>query len=479
MPTPTLDELRAAGLTAGLDAVGHTSADPFPEVRAVLEERRAKGLHATMAFTYRNPARSTEPAATLPDARTLIVAARSYHRAEPPRPPGPGPYARTARYVWADDQERLLAGLESIADALRNAGYRAVVVSDQNNLVDRAVAHRAGLGWYGKNANLLLPGVGSWFLLGAVVTDAVVTDAVVTDRGPDASVDAPRSGVLTDRDQDATIEAPPPDPGTRRGLDASDGASPSALVTDRGPDAPVGASRRQPVTDGGPDASGGALGPRPDPPVVPDGCGSCARCLPACPTGALVAPGVLDARRCLSWTLQATGVFPVDQRVALGDRIYGCDDCQDVCPPNRVELRRRGPDGTGKPARVGSPERAWVDVLALLAATDEELLARHGRWYIARRQPRYLRRNALVVLGNVGDGTDPATCETLARALVDDDPLVRAHAVWSARRLGCDDLVMAARDDLDPDVHAELAREVPRRDRRAPVHQSATVGPTS
>ncbi|MGI8754586.1 MAG: tRNA epoxyqueuosine(34) reductase QueG [Acidimicrobiales bacterium] len=406
MLTPTFDELRAVGLAAGLDAVGHTSADGFPEVRAVLEQRRAKGLHATMAFTYRNPARSTEPAATLPGARTLIVAARSYHRAEPARPSGPGPYARTARYVWGDDQDRLLAGLGSIANALRNAGHRAVVVSDQNNLVDRAVAHRAGLGWFGKNTNLLLPGVGSWFLLGAVITDAV-------------------------------------------------------------------------ITEGGLDASAGAFQPQSDPPEVPDGCGSCSRCLPACPTGALVAPGVLDARRCLSWTLQATGVFPIDQRVALGDRIYGCDDCQDVCPPNRVELHRRRPDGAGVPALAGSPERAWVDVLGLLAATDDELLARHGQWYIARREPRYLRRNALVVLGNVGDGADPSTRATLTRALADADPIVRAHAVWSARRLGCDDLVMAARDDPDPDVRAELAREVPRCDRRAPVQRPATIKLTS
>ena len=404
MPAPTLDELRTIATVAGLDAVGHTSADAFPEVRATLEQRRAEGLHGSMAFTFRNPARSTDPAATLPGARTLVVAARSYHRTEPPPPAGPGPFARTARYVWGDDQEILLGGLGLVADALRDAGYRAVVISDQNNLVDRAVAHRAGLGWFGKNANLLLPGVGSWFLLGAVLTDAIVTEG----------------------ETDASAAPSAPHSVTGSELDASADAS--------------------------------------ETPVVADGCGSCRRCLPACPTGALVAPGVLDARRCLSWTLQATGTFPIDQRVALGDRIYGCDDCQEVCPPNRVEVRRHGPDGRNRPLAEGSTDRAWVDVLAMLAATDEELLARHGRWYIARRQPRHLRRNALVVLGNVGDGTDPGTREALARCLSDADPLVRAHAVWSARRLGCDDLLMAVHHDPDPEVRAELARPVPRRD---------------
>ena len=71
-----------------------------------------------------------------------------------------------------------------------------------------------------------------------------------------------------------------------------------------------------------------------------EGCGSCSRCLTACPTGALVAPGVLDARRCLAWLVQAPGSFPEEYRQALGDRIYGCDECQQVCPINRVADRR-------------------------------------------------------------------------------------------------------------------------------------------
>jgi epoxyqueuosine reductase len=106
---------------------------------------------------------------------------------------------------------------------------------------------------------------------------------------------------------------------------------------------------------------------------------------------------------------------------------------------------------------VGERVRAWVPVLEVLAATDEELLARHGAWYIPHRDPRYLRRNALVVLGNVGDGTDPAVRDALGTALRADDPMLRSHAVWSARRLGCDDLLVELTGDPDPDVQAELA----------------------
>src|SRR5690606_1907168 len=101
------------------------------------------------------------------------------------------------------------------------------------------------------------------------------------------------------------------------------------------------------------------------------------------------APGVVDARRCLAWLVQAPGRFPPSFRAALGDRIYGCDDCQEVCPPNRLVDRRDPPPG-------GDDQQAWVDLVDLLDADDDELLRRHGRWYVPRRQPRYLRRNALV-----------------------------------------------------------------------------------
>ncbi len=101
----------------------------------------------------------------------------------------------------------------------------------------------------------------------------------------------------------------------------------------------------------------------------------------------------------------------------MGDRIYGCDDCQEVCPPNRVRLRRRSrAEGDGAPL-VDRDPAAWVDLLGLLEADDEALLARHGRWYVADRDPRHLRRNALVALGNVADPADARVAAALARVL--------------------------------------------------------------
>jgi epoxyqueuosine reductase len=380
---PPVDDLVAAGRAAGLDAVGVAPAVPFSSTRRHLTDRKAAGLHGGMRFTYLRPERSTDPAAALPDARALVVGARSYRRSLDPAPdPGPtsdgstpGPSGRVARYAWEDHYGPLKAALAVVADRLRSAGWRARVLADDNALVDREAAYRAGLGWYGKNANLLLPGHGSWFVLGSVVTDAPLVDG-----------------------------RPPVEP-------------------------------------------------------VPDGCGGCTRCLEGCPTGAIVAPGVVDARRCLAWLLQVDGPFPRDHRVALHDRLYGCDDCQEVCPPNR-RLDRSAAAPDAPPA--GEDAQATVDVLDLLAASDDELMARHGRWYIPRRQPRYLRRNALLVLGNVGDPTDPLVAAAVAAALASSDPLVRAHAVWAARRLGRDDLVLAAglAADDDPLVRAELEARV-------------------
>jgi epoxyqueuosine reductase len=206
--------------------------------------------------------------------------------------------------------------------------------------------------------------------------------------------------------------------------------------------------------------------PTAEPPTERSACGTCDRCLPACPTGALVEPGVLDANRCLAWLVQQEGVFPRRFREALGDRLYGCDACQDVCPPNRLEIRRRPPRPT--PAAQDEAE-ASVDLLELLEEPDDDvLLARYGRWYIAGRQARHLRRNALVVLGNVGDGHDQRTAAVLTRTLAHHDPLVRAHAVWAAARLARTDLLTTTapglvRHDDHPWVRAELGALPPPR----------------
>src|SRR5947208_322640 len=159
----------------------------------------------------------------------------------------------------------------------------------------------------------------------------------------------------------------------------------------------------------------------PTPPLDLD-CGSCRLCVDACPTGALDEPGTLDANRCLSYWTQAPAPIPPEYRAELGPMVYGCDVCQDVCPWNRgVEGRR-----AGEPLPEGA--EAHVSLVDWLEASDADLRRRYDRLYFPRNDPRYLRRNALVALGNTGGREHEPLLEDYA---ADSDSLLSAHAEWA------------------------------------------------
>lgn len=166
------------------------------------------------------------------------------------------------------------------------------------------------------------------------------------------------------------------------------------------------------------------------PPSTPveDGCGPCARCIPACPTGAILAPGVIDANLCLAWVLQKPGDIPESLREAVGDRLYGCDDCQSACP----QVQRAAIPGPAPSRRPG----ARVDPRWIVRASDAEVMELCDDWYVHGRDPRWLRRNALVILGNVGDAADPETAAVVASAAAGPDEMLAEHARWAAHRLG-------------------------------------------
>ena len=341
---PVRDALIAIGRSEGLAAVGVTHAGVFEETRRHLVDRRRTGLSADMQFTYRNPDRSTDPGRILPGARSLVVGAWSYRRHESdPSDESDEPDRRdekdedekdedekdedekdervdgrsrsrpvgwVARYARRDHYASLRHGLDAMAGHLRSLGWRAMVVCDDNALTDRAAAHRAGIGWFGKNSLILVPGSGSWVVLGAVVTDAPLA-----------------------------------------------------------PSAPEG------------------------PPDHAEGCGSCARCLTACPTGALVAPGVLDARRCLAWLVQATGSFPEQYRRALGGRDLRMRRVSAGLPHKpgrraqeplaRSRGRHRAPGGPGRPPqrhrrRADGGPRPLVHPRPRSALPAEECAGRTG-----------------------------------------------------------------------------------------------------
>jgi epoxyqueuosine reductase len=155
-------------------------------------------------------------------------------------------------------------------------------------------------------------------------------------------------------------------------------------------------------------------------------CGSCTRCIDACPTGALDEPGVLDSTKCLSYWSQAPGSIPEEYRTEMGQQVYGCDICQDVCPWNRGVEKRRADE---RPVPGAEPV---VSLLEWLEAPDEELKERYDRLYFPRNDPRYLRRNALVAAGNSGAAS---LLDAVDRLRHDEDDLLREHARWAADRL--------------------------------------------
>jgi epoxyqueuosine reductase len=155
-------------------------------------------------------------------------------------------------------------------------------------------------------------------------------------------------------------------------------------------------------------------------------CGSCRLCIDACPTGALDEPGTVDANRCLSYWTQSKHSIPEAYRTELDDRVYGCDICQDVCPWNRgIEKRRAGDP-------VPPDAEPIVSLVDWLEAEDADLRLRYERLFVPRNDPRYLRRNALVALGNNGRPEDRQLAERYAAS---DDEMLQEHAEWALARL--------------------------------------------
>ncbi len=366
-------DLEKTGLKNGLDAFGIAKADQFTKTLEILKARKEQGLHGGMNFTYRNPVRSTTPAITMPDAQSLVVGARSYWKTQEEASNKIDPQGKVALYAQENNYEKLREGLLAVAEELESKGYKTIILIDDNALVDREAAYQAGIGWYGKNANILIPKRGSWFVLGSILTNSILE-----------------------------------------------------------PNTPV-----------------------------KDNCGSCTKCMNSCPTEAIISPGVIDSNRCLAWLVQSPKDFPPEFRGALGDKIYGCDDCQDVCPVNKYEERVE--------KLKTRKNKSTVPVFNILEQDDETLISKYGQWYIPQRDPRYLRRNALLVLGNIGTAESEKVQAIVSRYLESADSMLRSYAVWAAKRLGLTNLLKGMENDVSEDVQRELALQVKQVDKTLKV----------
>jgi len=193
-----------------------------------------------------------------------------------------------------------------------------------------------------------------------------------------------------------------------------------------------------------------------DPPFLPDHCGSCTRCLDACPTSCILPDRTLDASRCISYlTIELKGAIPETLRPQMDDWIFGCDVCQQVCPWNqRFALPQ------GDPAFSPRPDAPRPDLISELSLTPPEFNRKFKGSPVKRSKRRGYLRNVAVALGNSGDReVVPALAQTLAR---ESEPLVRGHAAWALGQLGGEAARRSLQDALvnenDPKVHAAIRR---------------------
>jgi epoxyqueuosine reductase len=350
-----VERVRSAARALGFDAVAIARADiPLGRDIERYDAFIAEGMHGEMGYLARNRlARARlDGDGVLRGARSVVCLARRYPRSPEVDPSPSGVTGSIARYARGRDYHGFLRRrLRRLASLLRSFGsksdpVRARPLCDDEPVLERAWAARAGLGFVGKNGMLIVPGLGSMVLLGEVVT---------------------------------TLALPPDTPMTER-------------------------------------------------------CGTCTRCLKACPTQAFAAPFVLDARRCVAYlTIEHRTAIPAELSEGVGTHLFGCDDCQTTCPFNGGALTRAPPGAAdGDPfaplerwSRVRLEDFLSLDEAGWRAISEGSPLKRSGRTGIAR--------NAALVLGNRGD---PAALAALREA-VDrhESAMVREAAAWAIERL--------------------------------------------
>lgn len=350
MSSVTTSSIRRRAAELGFDLCGIAPAEAYPELQA-LGGWLAQGYAGRMTYLNRTARKRANVRHWLPSARSVISVACVYHtnrplsveRADSDR-------AVIARYAWGDDYHDVLTSrLERLLVWMREvhpAPFDARVGVDDAPVQERVFASRAGLGWIGKNTCVINPEIGSWLVLGEIVT----------------SLD----------------------------LDA-------------------------------------------DEPVL-DQCGTCQLCLDACPTGAIVEPYVVDARRCLSYlTIEIKKDIPEEQRPDLGSHVFGCDICQDVCPYNVSA------PASVDPAWQPRPELEHPRLADLWRASDDDLEQTIAGTALRRRGVAGLRRNVAVALGN---SRSPHAGSVLASLRADAptaaEPVVQAHRDWAIARLTAD-----------------------------------------
>ncbi len=320
-----------------------------------------KGFAGEMSYLARRQAERLEPQRLLASVQSVLVAAFPYDPGQAnTHDPTKG---NIARYAWGEDYHEVLQGkLRQFSQWFEQyfPQFRLYLSVDAQPVLEKAWAQQAGLGWLGKNTNILRTERGSYFFLAVLLTDLPL------------EVDSPMT----------------------------------------------------------------------------DHCGDCQRCLEICPTGALVAPYVLDARLCISYlTIEAKGAMPRHLRSLMGNHIFGCDDCQEVCPWNRFSRVTEEIKFFLKPEIHHRPLAHWLQL------GPEEFKTCFAGSPVLRAKWRGFMRNVLVAAGNSGD---MGLIKEVKEKMDHEDPLVRLHAIWAYGRLAGSE----ARSDLERCLLLESVPEI-------------------
>ena len=339
-------QIKQAARELGFELAGIASVEPLERDYIAFHQWCDQGFAAGMDYMTRRPERHAHPRTLVPYAQSLITLAVDYATAAPVFE-HEHRYGRVARYAWGLDYHDVvkprLKTLVSKIEGIVGHGIHARCFVDAVPLLERALAARAGLGFFGKNTNLLQPRSGSWFFLSEILLDLELT-----------------------------------------------------------------ADNRE----------------------IKVSCGSCHRCLDACPTDAFPAPYQLDSRKCISYlTIENKGAIPRELRAAIGDWVFGCDVCQDVCPFNRFASDTRWPEF--RPEAGVGPRLDLVEVLSI--ASDDEFRARFRGTPLTRPKRRGLLRNAAVAAANVG--ATAAVPLMIERIENDPEGLIRGHCLWALGQL--------------------------------------------
>lgn len=360
-------ELRDFAASIGVDKIGFTTAAPFVDLKHLLKQQQE--LNYQSGFEEENIELRTEPTLLLEEAASIIAIAVAYPSRMENAPTGKKGARRGifCRASWGTDYHTVLREkLKEIEGFLveRVPGIKFRSMVDTGELVDRAVAERAGIGWSGKNCSIITPEFGSYVYLGEMITNIPFA--------PDEAIE--------------------------------------------------------------------------------DQCGECTLCIDVCPTGAIVQGGQLDSNRCVAFQTQTKGFLPDAFREKIGNRIYGCDTCQTVCPKNK------GKKNWLHAAFEPEPELAKPLLAPLLSMTNKEFKSQFGHMSGSWRGKKPIQRNAIIALAHFKE--EDAMPQLIDLLTKDERPMIRGTAAWAIGKIAAAEaeevLLAALQREQDPDVLNEI-----------------------